>query len=196
MFDKNYWDSKYKSGYTGWDVGYISTPLKEYFNTLTDKNINILIPGGGNGYEAEYLFHKGFRNVFLLDISEFPLNNFSLRVKDFPKENLLNADFFKLTGKYDLIVEQTFFCALDINLRKEYAKKISELLTPLGKFAGLLFDCKFSDTSEPPFGGNKEEYWKCFEPFFEIKVFDKAHNSIKPRMGRELFFIFSKKIKK
>jgi thiopurine S-methyltransferase len=193
MFDKNYWDEKYKNGYTGWDIGYISTPLKEYFDGLTDKNIKILIPGGGNGYEAEYLFHNGFRNVYLLDISEFPLKNFSERVKDFPKENLLNADFFKLSGQYDLIIEQTFFCALDKNLRAEYAKKVSDLLSPSGKFIGLLFNCEFTDTGEPPFGGNKKEYVKCFEPYFEIKKLEKAYNSIKPRKERELFFIFIKK---
>ena len=196
MFDKNYWDTKYKNGYTGWDMGYASTPLKEFFDTLKDKNISILIPGGGNGYEAEYLFKKGFKNVFLLDISEIPLINFSDRVKDFPKENLLNSDFFKLTGRYDLIIEQTFFCALDRKFRDDYAKKISGLLNKDGKFVGLLFDCEFPDTGEPPFGGNKEEYLKYFEPYFEINVFEKAYNSIKPRMGRELFFIFSKKQRK
>lgn len=194
MFDKKYWDTKYKNGYTGWDVGYISTPLKEYFDMLADKNLKILIPGGGNGYEAEYLFHNGFKNVYLLDISDIPLKNFSNRVKDFPQENLICEDFFKLSGQFDLIMEQTFFCALDRTFRQNYAKKVYELLRPGGKFVGLLFDCEFSNPAEPPFGGSKNEYEKYFAPYFTVNIFEKCSNSIKPRMNRELFFVFQKKI--
>ena len=46
-FDESYWDNRYKEGSTGWDIGTISTPLKEYFNQLKDTSLKILIPGGG-----------------------------------------------------------------------------------------------------------------------------------------------------
>ena len=52
---KEYWINRYKEERTGWDIGYPSTPLKEYIDQLQDKNLRILIPGAGNGYEAEYL---------------------------------------------------------------------------------------------------------------------------------------------
>jgi hypothetical protein len=55
-FDKSYWEEKFIKNETGWDIGYVSTPLKEYFDQLTNKDLKILIPGSGNGYEAEYLF--------------------------------------------------------------------------------------------------------------------------------------------
>ena len=55
-FDTTFWEAKYTHKLTRWDIGYISTPLKLYFDQLTNKNISILIPGAGNGYEAEYLF--------------------------------------------------------------------------------------------------------------------------------------------
>ena len=67
-FDESYWDNRYKEGNTGWDIGTISTPLKEYFNQLKDTSLKILIPGGGNAYEAEYLYKKGFKNVTIVDI--------------------------------------------------------------------------------------------------------------------------------
>jgi hypothetical protein len=69
---------------------------------------------------------------------------------------------------------------------------MAELLLPKGKLAGLLFD--FPLTSDgPPFGGSKEEYIKLFSTKFEIKKLERAHNSIKPRENKELFFIFEVK---
>ena len=76
-FNAAYWENKYQIQSTGWDLGQISTPLLTYFESLKNKDIKILIPGGGNGYEAEYLFRSGFKNVYLLDIVAQPLNNFS-----------------------------------------------------------------------------------------------------------------------
>lgn len=83
-FDKKYWDEKYMTCQSGWDIGYISTPLKEYFDQLKDETIKILIPGCGNAYEAEYLYQKGFRNVFVIDWSDEALRNFKKRVPYFP----------------------------------------------------------------------------------------------------------------
>ena len=112
---ETFWNDKYKSGATGWDIGHISTPLKVYFDQLTNKDLKILIPGGGNSYEAEYLHNQGFKNVFVADISKVPLQNLQMRLPDFPKEHLLHGDFFDLKGKYDLIVEQTFFAPLTLH---------------------------------------------------------------------------------
>ena len=64
--DKNYWDNKYVNNETGWDIGYVSTPIKEYINQLQNKDVDILIPGAGNGYEVEYLVNNGFKNVILI----------------------------------------------------------------------------------------------------------------------------------
>lgn len=131
--NKNFWDLRYQNNETGWDIGYISTPLKKYIDQLTDKNIKILIPGGGNSYEAEYLHNLDFKNVFVLDISPTALTNLKNRVPDFPKNHLINIDFFKLNNSFDLILEQTFFCSLTPKLRDNYVLKMNQLLRPNGK---------------------------------------------------------------
>lgn len=187
-----FWDNRYQSNDIGWDIGYISTPLKEYFDQLTDKNARILIPGGGNSYEAEYLHQKGFDNIFVVDFSKTALSNLKERVPDFPSDHLIQNDFFKLEGSYDLIVEQTFFSALNPTLRSNYAKKMNELLSEKGKLIGLLFDAPLYK-DHPPFGGNKKEYTKYFESLFNFVVFDSCYNSIDSRMNRELFIILVKK---
>lgn len=187
-----FWNHKYLSGETGWDIGYVSTPIKEYIDQLSDKNLKILIPGGGNSYEAEYLFENGFNNVFVVDISSIPLKNLAERLPSFPKENLLHADFFELEDTFDLILEQTFFCALDPSLREAYTDKMQQLLKPDGKLVGLLFNIPLND-DKPPFGGNKDEYEKLFSEKFKIEKMETAYNSIPPRTGNELFFKLRKK---
>lgn len=191
-FDLAYWQQKYENESTGWDIGHISTPLKMYFEQLYDTSISILIPGGGNSYEAEFLYKSGFKNIFILDIAKHPLYNFKQRVPDFPKDQIIHADFFNHKGKYDLIVEQTFFCALDPHFRKKYATKIYELLKKNGVLAGLLFDFPLTKTG-PPFGGSTDEYKKTFSSLFNIKVLKSAYNSEADRAGKELFIIFEKR---
>lgn len=187
-----FWNHKYLSGETGWDIGQVSTPIKEYIDQLSDKNLKILIPGGGNSYEAEYLFENGFNNVFVVDISSIPLKNLAERILSFPKENLLHADFFELEDTFDLILEQTFFCALDPSLREAYTDKMHQLLKPGGKLVGLLFNIPLND-DKPPFGGNKDEYENLFSEKFKIEKMETAYNSIPPRAGNELFFKLRKK---
>ncbi|MDP3357710.1 MAG: SAM-dependent methyltransferase [Lutibacter sp.] len=191
-FDKTYWENKYLENATGWDIGYASAPLTDYFNQLRDIELKILIPGGGNCYEAEYLFEQGFENIFVIDIAEQPLKNLKARFPDFPDNHLIHDDFFNHQGKYDLIMEQTFFCALDPAMRQKYADKMAGLLTENGKLAGLLFDFELTEDG-PPFGGSMAEYLPLFSQKFTIKKLERCYNSIKPRNGRELFFIFEKK---
>ena len=188
MLSNQYWNQRYESQQIQWDLGQVSPPLKGYFDQLTDKDITILIPGCGNAYEAQYLLQQGFRAITLIDISEVLVNALKEKLKDYIEKGLcrvVHQDFFEHSGKYDLVVEQTFFCAIDPNLRPLYAKKMTELLNPRGKLVGLLFDYDF--VGGPPFGGSREEYKAYFEPSFDLKIFENCRNSIPPRVGNELF---------
>jgi len=202
-----YWNERYDNGNTGWDMQQVSPPLQAYFAQLRDKTCSILIPGCGNAYEAAWLQQEGFSSVTLADISEVLTSG--LRKKfGRPDSNIrvITGDFFDLSGQYDLIVEQTFFCALDPSLRTRYVEKAFELLHPGGKLIGLLFDRDFVGASSlappcsfpslcsgipggPPFGGHKEEYRLLLEKKLKIMTLAPCYNSIRPRAGTELFFI-------
>ncbi|MCK5401800.1 MAG: SAM-dependent methyltransferase [Flavobacteriaceae bacterium] len=192
IFDKTFWDERYKDKNMGWDIGYVSTPLKTYFDQLTNKDLKILIPGGGNSYEAEYLHNLGFKNVYVVDISSIPLKGLQDRLPDFPPEHLIHSNFFDLDMTFDLIIEQTFFCALDKSYRPKYASHANHLLNSKGKIVGLLFDDPLYE-DHPPFGGNKEEYISNFNSMFSIEIMASCYNSIEPRAGRELFIKMIKK---
>ena len=192
MLNSKYWQERYQTNQTGWDAGTITTPIKEYIDQLNNKSIRILIPGCGNAHEAAYLWQQGFKNVFLLDYAEAPLTNFSNQYPDFPKQQLLLKDFFALDEKFDLILEQTFFCALDPQLREAYVEKMHQTLNPEGKLAGVLFNCEF-EKQGPPFGGTKSEYQALFEGYFDIAKMEECYNSIQPRKGNELFVVLCPK---
>ena len=189
QLDKDFWNGRYAGNQTGWDVGAPTTPLKAFIDTLEDKTTRILIPGCGNAYEAEYLHEQGFENVFVIDIAPLALEGFKKRVPSFPQTHLILGDFFEHQAQYDLILEQTFFCALNPELRSAYAKKMYELLAPKGKLAGVLFCFELTEKG-PPFGGSAEEYEGYFDKLFAIESMKPCENSIKPRLGSELWVEF------
>jgi SAM-dependent methyltransferase len=190
FLSSDYWTNRYEVGQIGWDLKNVSPPLKEYIDQLQDKDLRILIPGAGYGHEVIYLYQKGFKHVHYLDFSPAPSKYFKKMLPDFPDSQLFCEDFFKHAGEYDLIFEQTMFCAFDPELRDDYVKKVNELLVNGGKLVGLLFNRDFD--SGPPFGGTKEEYVRRFESYFSICKMDACYNSVDARLGTELFIHLKK----
>lgn len=189
--NKRYWEKRYEEGTTGWDTGGPTKPLTDYIDQVGNKDLKILIPGAGNAYEAEYLFQKGFNNVYVIDMAKQPLENLKERAPNFPDDQLKQEDFFKHQGSYDLILEQTFFCAIDPASRTSYVKKAEEILNPGGKLVGVLWSVPMNE-EQPPFGGSMDEYMALFSPQFHINTLESCYNSIKPRMGREVFIHLTK----
>jgi len=190
-FNSQFWNDLYEKKDTGWDIGYASPALMHYIEKITDKTVSILIPGAGNSHEGEYLFSKGYKNITLLDCSPIAKENFLKRIPSFPEDQFIVGDFFEHKQQYEVVMEQTFFCALHPSLRKQYAQKMDELITDEGILVGLLFDDRLNE-EHPPFGGTKEEYEDYFAPYFSDISISKCYNSIPQRDGRELFILLNK----
>jgi SAM-dependent methyltransferase len=193
MTDKVFWETKWQQGQTGWDLKGVSPAIKVYIDQLTNKNLRILIPGCGNAYEAEYLLQQGFNQVSIIDIAPTLTQHLSTKLNEFIKADKLHVfcdDFFEHKAQYDLIIEQTFFCAINPKLRADYAKQMHELLSPNGKLVGLLFNTNFD--GGPPFGGNVTEYETYFKPYFKHINFMPSVNSITPRVGKEVWIEIEK----
>jgi SAM-dependent methyltransferase len=192
MSKKERWNSMWENKQTHWDIGSPSTPLVAYIDQIKDKTIEILIPGAGNAYEAEYLHKKGFPFVKVLDISALPVKKLLNRYPDFPKENVIEGDFFAHSGTYDLILEQTFFSAIEPDQREDYMNQVYHLLKPKGRLVGVLFGIPMFDNG-PPYGGQLDHYKALFQKKFILQTLEPCYNSIKPRMGSELFVNFQRK---
>lgn len=190
--DQNYWNERWEQRETGWDIGYSSPPIEDYMVQFENKNAKILIPGCGNAHEAEFLLENGFTDITILDIAPNAVAILKKKFENNPEIKVVCDDFFYHHDRYHLIIEQTFFCALNPERRTEYVKKTAELLSPKGKIMGVLFD-RFFERQGPPFGGTIEEYRGLFGKEFEIKTMEKCRNSIPARMGSEAFIILEKK---
>lgn len=191
-FNQNYWQQRWESGQIGWDIGYPSTPIKEYIDQLDDKQARILIPGCGNGYEAAYLAEQGYEHTHVIDISSKAVDLVRQKLPASMREQVIHGDFFEHSGQYDLIFEQTFFCALDPSLRSQYITHMHSLLSDGGCIVGVMFNIPLYD-DHPPFGGSEALYRELFSTLFDIEIMEEAHNSIPSRLGNELFVRFRKK---
>lgn len=191
LFDANYWNARYEKNETGWDIGNSSSPLKLIIDSIENKNSAILIPGAGNAYEADYLLEKNFNNITILDIAPKVIQKLKIKYQNVPGIKIVEEDFFTHNNKYDIILEQTFFCAISPTLRINYVNKMYELLNERGLLTGILFNKEF--VGGPPFSGNIVEYENLFSKKFNIKQLEKCNHSIKPRENSEVIFSFQKK---
>jgi hypothetical protein len=137
------------------------------------------------------LYSLGFNNITLVDISETLVEALNEKFKN-KSIKVIYQDIFEHKGNYDLIVEQTLFCAIDPSLRKKYVATMHHLLSENGKLVGLLFDKEF-EKQGPPFGGCICQYEPLFSPYFTFNTFEDCYNSVMSRQGDELFINFSKK---
>ena len=192
ILDANYWDNRYENKTASWDLSTISLPIKAYIDQLNNKNASILIMGCGNAHEADYLIEKGFTDITLIDIAPSLVEKLKEKFAKNPQVKIILGDFFELNQPFDLVFEQTLFCAINPNLREKYVQKMKEIVVPKGKIVGVMFN-KYFEKEGPPFGGSKEEYVKYFENDFEIKTLEDCYNSVETRKGTEVFVNFVRK---
>ena len=179
----DFWNNRYENNQIGWDLGGVSPALKFWMDQLPDKSASILIPGAGNAYEVDYLVALGFTNITVIDIAPKLVAALKQRFASVNEVTIILGDFFELEGKFDVVLEQTFFCAIDPELRSQYVDKMIDLLTDKGQLLGVLFNRSF--IGGPPFGGSIEEYEVLFRDKFEAKFLpcDVSHPA---RKGSEV----------
>jgi methyl halide transferase len=187
-----YWDNRWQNKETGWDIGYATPAITEFIRKIEEKDLAILIPGCGNAYEAEYLLEKGFKNITLIDISKSLTETLIKRYNGNRRIRIIHGDFFDLNESFDIIIEQTFFCAIPPIKRPDYKTKTHQLLKENGFIVGVMFDKQF-EKEGPPHSGTKKEYYELFSDIFHIEKMEPCTSSIPSRQGSELFVKMLKK---
>lgn len=133
-----------------------------------------LIPGMGRGYDLEAIARSDkYSRVVGMDISPegCRIAKSYLDNCDLPRQihQVVPADFFapgkEHDGVYDLVIDYTFLCALPLKLRKDWGKRMGELIKPGGSLLTFIYPIK-----ESPLPGDGPPFVVSFEIFPDLLV--------------------------
>ena len=198
MDEKDYkcedWQRHYEENDLGWDLGQVAPPFVKLWQEEKLPLGKVLVPGCGRGHEVVFLAENGF-DVTAIDFSSGAVTYLKNALK---KRNLegriLHQDFFSLDesheGVYDLVLEQTFFCAISPKQRRDYVLNVSRILKPGGILVGLFYHT--DEQGGPPYNTTREDIEMHFSKNFEIQELDKTSLSTEQRKDKEWLGILKK----
>ncbi|MZH02594.1 MAG: methyltransferase domain-containing protein [Nitrospinae bacterium] len=199
MTEKEYspqdWQDHYESNDLGWDLGQVAPPFVKLWEEGKLPMGNVLVPGCGRGHEVVFLAENGFE-VTAVDFSRGAVTYLERALEE---RNLngrvLHQDFFGMDnshdGIYDLVLEQTFFCAISPRKRQDYVQNVTRLLKPRGILVGLFYHT--DKEGGPPYNTTREDIERIFSVNFEIQELDKTSLSHEQRKDKEWLGILKKK---
>ncbi|QPJ60486.1 MAG: methyltransferase domain-containing protein [Candidatus Nitronauta litoralis] len=194
-YEREDWQGYYDQDDLRWDLGEVSPPLKRLWEEGTLKTGRMIIPGCGQGHEVIFFAQQGF------DVTgvEYTEGGIKLLQENLGKSNLnaevVHSDFFELDashhGRYDLMLEQTFFCAIHPRDRTRYVEMALKVLKPGGLLAGLFYNTGEEDG--PPYNTTEEDVRQNFSNGFDIVCLEKCDHSIERRENKELLAVLQKR---
>lgn len=202
------WDEAYDGQDTPWDL---SGPTPEFVRLLKEgffgsaaeiqaRPITVLVPGCGRGYDAIELAKAGLK-VVALDFSSAALKQarrLARAEKVLDKIEWLTEDFFLWAAKplnqkrFDFVLEYTFYCAIPVNRRADYAKAMAAIIKPGGALLGLYFPLE-PRPDGPPFTVTTAEVDSLLLEAFAME-WQVPKQSVKPRKDREKLLIARRKV--
>ena len=155
--------------------------------------------GAGAGDDAAYFADLGHL-VTAVDFSDEALARARAKHGDRPGLRFIKADAFHLppslategtTGAFDLIVEHTFYCAIDPCRRNELVSIWRRCLAEGGHLLAVFFT--MDKAQGPPFGGSEWELRARLQGAFRPLYWFRSRNSHETRVGQETL-IYPEKI--
>ncbi|MHB8481865.1 MAG: methyltransferase domain-containing protein, partial [Nitrospiria bacterium] len=188
------WSRYYQEEKTAWDLGEPSPPFVRLYREGALKKGKMAVPGCGKGHEALFFAKEGFE-VTAIDFTGEAIRIVRDRLqREGLHARLIQADFLKLDRrfdeKFDTILEQTCYCAIEPVKRADYVRTVHRLLRPGGEYIALFYDIENIDG--PPFGTSSEEIRQRFDPYFKIEQLEKTAFSHNRRAGKEWLARFQK----
>lgn len=194
-YTKEDWQKHYETDDLRWDLEEVSPTFARLWESKQLVPGKTIIPGCGRGHEVIYLTERGFE-VTAVDFAEgaVSLLNQALKEKGL-KSEILFKDFFELSSDYDqsfdLMLEQTFFCAITPSLRSHYVDTAARLLKSGGLLVGLFYET--NEEGGPPFNTTYEDVRNHFSGLFTVERLEKATHSTERRKDKEWLAFLRKK---
>jgi len=185
------WEGMYAAGEDRWDLGGPSPPLVAALGRgEAGPPGRALVPGCGRGHDVRLLAVHGF-DALGVDFAAAPIREARALAAAVGSRGARfeRRDLFALPrsfdGTFDLVFEQTCFCAVNPARRDDYVRAVHRVLKPGGLLLGLFFHIRSEEG--PPFGTTPREIRHRFAGpgLFTLEGSRVAAESVQPRQGRE-----------
>jgi len=189
------WQKHYDTDDLKWDLGQPAPPFVRLWDDKTLVPGCAIVPGCGRGHEIVFLAEKGFQ-VTGVDFAQGAVDALtrSLREKGL-EARVLHQDFFQLDERhdtaYDLMLEQTFFCAIHPSQRPRYVATAARILKTGGLLAALFYET--GEEGGPPFNSAEADIRRHFSEKFAIEHLQKTPHSIERRKDKEWLGLLRRK---
>ncbi len=198
----SWWDERYESGDTRWDAAGAHPLLDSLIPPLKITRCRILILGCGAGHDAAWWEKQG-HIVTGVDFSKEAIEQARTLYGERDSLKWVQLDVFNLpkdwTSRFDIVFENTMFCAIPPARREELVRTWWRLLTPRGRVIGLALI--MDKLAGPPYGASEWELRQRLlipprriplslrRARFLPLLWNREKKSIEKRLGHELFFV-------
>lgn len=188
------WSHIYQTEEPRWDLGAAHPAFVSILPQIKLPKSRIAVLGCGRGHDAAFLAEAG-HFVTAFDFSDEAISAAKEKYSHIKNLTFVKADAFKLPEKYygafDVVVEHTFYCAVDPERRSEVMRVWKKLLIPNGFMLGIFF-VMFKRIG-PPWGGSEWELRRRFEKDFRFLYWTRWHLSPSGREHREIVIYAQKR---
>ncbi len=205
----DWWDEIYQKGEERWDNGGAHHLLDFLIPAQKLTRCRVLVLGCGAGHDAAWWEKRG-HIVTGVDFSAEAIDRArktygeseSLRWIQADVLNLPNGDLRFAPGNFDVIFENTLFCAIPPSQRETLVKTWYRLLSRRGRLIGLV--PVMDKLTGPPYGTSEWEIRKrLLDPAIAVKasarrarfvplLWNREKNSSEKWLGKELYFTVEK----
>jgi SAM-dependent methyltransferase len=208
-----FWEQRYESGRTGWELGRAAPPLVHHFSRHDVTGQRALVVGCGRGHEARLLAERGAA-VVAVDFAPHAIAEARALTPAallagghgevaegggavVPRAGTIDfreRDLFELgrePDRYDLVVEHCCFCAIEPGRRAEYVEVMAQVLFEHGQLVGLFRS--FGKPGGPPYSIERGELEQCFAVRFDQLALTVPADSVPGRHNEELLGVFRRR---
>ena len=198
--EASFWIERWNQGQIGFHQNKYQEMLVKFFPTFhPSAGQKVLVPLCGKSKDMIWL-HEQKLNVHGVELHEGAVKAFfeenGLAEVDkqsdehfvhYKSQNMTVScgDFFQLAAseKYDYVYDRASLVALPLQMRKQYAKVVTDALKPGGNYLLLVYEYDQSKMQGPPFSISDTEVYELFGKFFDIK---KVDSQTPPESGPRL----------
>lgn len=177
------WSERYRTFDTPWNLGRAHPELVRRLENgelaPRDGFRKALVAGCGHGHDALALARAGF-SVTAVDIVSDLRDHLEEKLAAMGGRFVI-ADALALEGEtFDLVLDHTFFCAIDLSMRADWGAMIGRVLRPGGALASIVYPfSKPMEAGGPPWGVSRQAIEAALGGRFEViadeEVVEQAH---------------------